>query len=62
MIVHGAHAGSFVEERDASIYGATLVAMRPSMQEIVLARRQAAEAQNHIFDRFVALLLFTLMV
>lgn len=54
--------GSFVEERDASVvwrFWTGAIAAGPDDTDCAdrqWARRQAAEAQNHIFDRFVVAL------
>lgn len=49
--------GSFIEERDASIVWRYFSGDEAvDSGDRAWARRQAAEAQNHIFDRFVALL------
>ena len=54
--------GSFIEERDASIVWRYFSGDEAvDSGDRAWARRQAAEAQNHIFDRFVALL-FSLRV
>ncbi|KAG6903677.1 hypothetical protein DXG01_015786, partial [Tephrocybe rancida] len=60
MLVHGQFTertpGAFIEERDASIvYRFWTGGTQPDGSESTdrqWARRQAAEAQNHIFDRF----------
>lgn len=52
--------GSFIEERDASIVWRYFSGDEAvDAGDRAWARRQAAEAQNHIFDRFVASLLFS---
>lgn len=45
--------GSFVEEREASIVWRFWTNQSDSQAERQWARRQAAEAQNHVFDRLV---------
>ena len=49
--------GSFIEERDASIVWRYFSGDEAvDAGDRAWARRQAAEAQNHIFDRFVSFL------
>ncbi|KAI0315017.1 alpha-trehalose-phosphate synthase [Amylostereum chailletii] len=48
--------GSFVEEREASVVWRFYTGKKVDTTDFLWARRQAAEAQNHIFDRFFLML------
>ena len=43
--------GSFIEEREASIVWRFWTGPLDDCADLQWARRQAAEAQNHVFDR-----------
>ena len=55
--------GSFIEERQASmVWRFWMAGMPGDTPDRKWAQRQAAEAQNHIFDRSVFFLLFFVLL